>query len=174
MWRIWAKGRTARIPTKMMQLVAKLRHLDLANALTVGARLGVNIDNEQRVVELAAGGIKPRHKCMLLWWSLHRHSRRWVKRRIWLPERHKFLSVLLLLLLRLRKFQGVVQADSNRRQGQSDWNFIRAKQLGAQPEICCARNFASRHARRIDAVLKMKRRARLKAARRSVSSVREK
>src|SRR4030095_11313535 len=111
MWRIWAKGRTARIPTKMMQLVAKLRHLDLANALTVGARLGVNIDNEQRVVELAAGGIKPRHKCMLLWWSLHRHSRRWVKRRGWLQERHKFLSFLSFTSLRVRKFQGVIQAD---------------------------------------------------------------
>ena len=40
-----AKGRTARIPTKVMQLVAKLRHLDLTDALAVGARVGINIDN---------------------------------------------------------------------------------------------------------------------------------
>src|SRR4029453_5435379 len=94
MGRIWAKGRTARIPPKVMQLVAKLRHLDLADALAVGGRLRINIDNQQRVVELAAGRIKRCHKCMLLRRSLHRQSRRRVKRWVWLQKRNVFLSFL--------------------------------------------------------------------------------
>jgi hypothetical protein len=59
----------------MVQLIAKLRHLDLADALAVRARLRINIDNQQRVVEFAAGRVKRGHECMLFGRGLHRQSR---------------------------------------------------------------------------------------------------
>src|SRR5262245_23172652 len=54
MRRVRAERGTARVPTKVMQFVAKIWQRDLTDALTVGGRLGININNQQRVVELAA------------------------------------------------------------------------------------------------------------------------
>jgi hypothetical protein len=59
----------------MVQLIAKLRRLDLADALTVRARLRINIDSQQRVVEFAAGRVKRRHEYMFFGRDLHRQSR---------------------------------------------------------------------------------------------------
>jgi hypothetical protein len=38
-----------------MQLITELRHPHLGDALAVGARLRIDIDNQQRVIEFAAG-----------------------------------------------------------------------------------------------------------------------
>ena len=40
----------------MVQLVAELRQGDLAHSLAVRGRLVINIDNQQRIIEVAAGG----------------------------------------------------------------------------------------------------------------------
>ena len=56
-WRIWAERRTACVPTKVMQLVAKIWQFHLADALAVRGRLRIDVNNEQRVVQLAAGRI---------------------------------------------------------------------------------------------------------------------
>jgi hypothetical protein len=41
----------------MMQFIAKLWHLNFANAPAVCGRFGININNQQRIVQLAAGRI---------------------------------------------------------------------------------------------------------------------
>src|SRR5438132_13171962 len=141
-----AKGRTARIPTEMMQLVAKLWHLNLPNALAVSARPGINIHNQQRVVEVAAWRIKRRYKRMLFSGSLHRQTRRRIKRRVRFQERHKCLSGYMLHLITSSraKFQCIVQPIPSRKQSHHKLNFIRAKSLAARTEIFCAQNLASR------------------------------
>jgi len=45
MRRIWAKRRAARIPTEVVQLIAKLWHLHFADALPIRPRLRINIYN---------------------------------------------------------------------------------------------------------------------------------
>src|SRR5436190_12987539 len=49
--RIRAKRRAACIPTEMMQLITKLRHCNLADMPAIGARVRINVHNQQRVVE---------------------------------------------------------------------------------------------------------------------------
>ena len=57
MRRIRTQRRTARVPTKVMQLVTKIWHPHLADALAVRGRLGININNQQRIVQFAAGRV---------------------------------------------------------------------------------------------------------------------
>src|SRR5437773_11497277 len=90
---LWAKQLASCVPTKVVQLITKLRHLNFADPLAVRARTGINIDNQQRVVEFAAGRIESRHERVLFRRSLHRQPRRWVKRWVWFQERHR--TVLL-------------------------------------------------------------------------------
>jgi hypothetical protein len=59
----------------MMQLITKFWHLYFAHALTVRGRIGININNQQRIVKFAAGRIQRRDKRMFLGWRLHRQSR---------------------------------------------------------------------------------------------------
>src|SRR5919197_1291713 len=75
-----------------MQLIAKFWHFNLADLTAIGARVRVNIHNQQRVVELAARRVKRRYKCILLWRRLHRQPWRRVKRRVWFQKRHKTFS----------------------------------------------------------------------------------
>ena len=174
MWRIRTKCRTASIPTEMVQLIAKLRQGHLANALPVSRGPGIEIHNYYRVVKLTTGRVERRDKCMLLGRGLHRQSRRWVKCRVRFQERHKFPSVCGSIHYDFANLRSHFTLISSCRQGQFNLNFIQAKWLGARPDISCARNFASRRPWRVCAFLKMKMRVRQKAARRSVSWVREK
>ena len=57
-----------------MQLVAKIWHPDLADALTVRGRLGININNQQRIVQFAAGRIQSGDERVFFRRSLHRQS----------------------------------------------------------------------------------------------------
>jgi hypothetical protein len=41
----------------MVQFIAKLWHLHLADSLTVRGRLGIDVNNQQRIVQLAAGRV---------------------------------------------------------------------------------------------------------------------
>ena len=75
MRRIRAKRRATCIPTEVVKLITKLWHLNFADPLAVRARTGINIDNQQRVVEFAARWIKPRDERVFLWWRLHGQSR---------------------------------------------------------------------------------------------------
>jgi hypothetical protein len=59
----------------MVKLVAKLRHFDLADALAISAGVRINIHDQQRVVEFAAGRIKRRHERIFLGWPLHGQPR---------------------------------------------------------------------------------------------------
>src|SRR5262249_9486554 len=67
-WRIRAKRRAARVPPEMMELITEFRHFNLAYLLAVGARLRIDIHNQQRVVEFATRRIKRRNKRIFLWW----------------------------------------------------------------------------------------------------------
>ena len=59
----------------MMQLVPKFWHPDVADTLTVCGRFRININNQQRIIQFAAGRIQRRDKRMFLGWRLHRQSR---------------------------------------------------------------------------------------------------
>jgi hypothetical protein len=59
----------------MMQLIAKLWHPDFPDALPVCGRLGININNQQRIVQFTARRIQRGHECMLFGRGLHRQSR---------------------------------------------------------------------------------------------------
>ena len=58
MRRVRTQRRTARVPSEMMQFITKLWHPDLPDALTVCRRLGININNQQRIIQFAAGRIQ--------------------------------------------------------------------------------------------------------------------
>ena len=75
MRRVRTQRRTARIPPEMMQLIAKLRHLHLPDALTVCGRLRINIHHQQRIIQFAAGRIQRGDERMFLGWRLHRQFR---------------------------------------------------------------------------------------------------
>ena len=83
MWRVRTQRRTARIPTEVMQLVTKFWHPDLADALPVRGRLGININNQQRIVQFAAGRIQSGDERVFFRRSLHRQAWRRIKRGIW-------------------------------------------------------------------------------------------
>ena len=55
---VWAERRAAGVPAEMVKLVAELRHDGLADALPVGGRFGINIHDEQRVIEFATGRVE--------------------------------------------------------------------------------------------------------------------
>jgi hypothetical protein len=55
----------------MMQLIAKLWHLHLADALAVCGRFRININNQQCIIQFAAWRIQRGDKRMFLGWRLH-------------------------------------------------------------------------------------------------------
>jgi hypothetical protein len=57
-----------------MQLVAKIWQCHLADALTERGRLGININNQQRIVQFAAWRIQSGDECVFFRRSLHRQS----------------------------------------------------------------------------------------------------
>jgi hypothetical protein len=67
----------------MMQLIAKLWHPDFSDALPVCGRPRININNQQRIVEFAAGRIQRGDECVFFRRSLHRQPWRRIKRGIW-------------------------------------------------------------------------------------------
>ena len=83
MRRVRAQRRTARVPPEMMQLITKLWHLHLADALAVRGRLRINIHNQQCVIQFAAGRIQRGDKRVFFRRSLHCQSWRRIKRGIW-------------------------------------------------------------------------------------------
>jgi hypothetical protein len=58
-----------------MQFITKLWHPDLSDALTVCGRFRININNQQRIIQFAAGRIQRCDKRMFLGWRLHRQFR---------------------------------------------------------------------------------------------------
>src|SRR6266700_2228069 len=72
---IWAQRRAARVPTEMVQLITKLWHSDLAGLSAIGARVGINVDYQKSVVEVASGRIKRRYERVFLWRPSHGQPR---------------------------------------------------------------------------------------------------
>src|SRR5262245_48544462 len=54
MRRVRTERRTARVPSEMMQLIAKLWHLHFADTLPVCGRLRININDQQCIIQFAA------------------------------------------------------------------------------------------------------------------------
>jgi hypothetical protein len=71
MRRVWAKRGAARVPSEVMQLIAKFGHLNLPDTLTVCGRIGININNQQRIVQFAAGRIQSGDERVFFRRSLH-------------------------------------------------------------------------------------------------------
>jgi hypothetical protein len=67
----------------MVQLITKFWHPDLPDALTVCGRLGINIDNKQRIVQFAAGRIQRGDERVFFRRGLHCQAWRRIKRGIW-------------------------------------------------------------------------------------------
>jgi hypothetical protein len=58
-----------------MQLVTKFWHPDLADTLSVRGRLEININNQQRIIQFAAGRIQRSDERMFFRRSLHCQAR---------------------------------------------------------------------------------------------------
>src|SRR5438105_9588543 len=82
LFRSRAERRAARVPTEMMQFIAKLWHHYFAHALAVRRRLGINVENQQRVVEFAPRRIQRGDKCVFFRRRPHCQPRRRIKRGI--------------------------------------------------------------------------------------------
>src|SRR5438477_13146992 len=154
----------------MVQLITKLRHSDLADLLVTRARLRIHIHYQQRVMELVARRIQRGDERISLRRRLHRQSWRWVKRRVWLEERHNrpSFSVIHFITPRRRIFKKLSGHSKGKRVFALN-QFIPARLPAARSGIFRARNFASQHATRDRAFLKMKMRVQRKGAHRSVS-----
>ena len=74
MRRVRTERRTARVPTEVVQFIAKFWHLDLADALAVCGRRRININNQQRIVQFAARRIQRGDERMFFRRSLHRQA----------------------------------------------------------------------------------------------------
>ena len=72
--RVGAKAGRARVPAEMVQLVAGIRHVDLADDLRVGARAGIDVDDGYRVGLLPVG-VERRHIGQFLRRRFRGHSR---------------------------------------------------------------------------------------------------
>src|ERR1044071_765650 len=94
---IRAKRRAARVPTEVMQLIAKVRQLHFADALSVRSRLRINSDDQERVVQFAAGWIQRRDERVFFHRRLHRKPWRRIKRRVWPQEWHDRFSAWTLI-----------------------------------------------------------------------------
>jgi hypothetical protein len=65
-----------------MQLVAKLGQDYLPDPLSVSGRAGIDINNEEGVVQLASRGVERGHEGMPFRRRLHGEARRWIERGI--------------------------------------------------------------------------------------------
>src|SRR5439155_2055124 len=83
MRRVRTQRRTACIPAEMVQLITEFWHPDLTDTLTVRGRLGININNQQRIVQFAAGRIQSGDERVFFRRSLHCQAWRRIKRGIW-------------------------------------------------------------------------------------------
>jgi hypothetical protein len=66
-----------------MQLITKLRHPNLPDALTVCGRLRINVNNQQRIIQFTAGRIQRGNERVFFRRSLHCQAWRRIERRIW-------------------------------------------------------------------------------------------
>ena len=71
---VWTKAGATGVPAEMMQLIARHRHISLANDLGVAFRFGVGIDHGHRVGFLAVR-IEGDHISQVFRRCLHRHPR---------------------------------------------------------------------------------------------------
>ncbi len=87
MGRVRAQAGAAGVPAEMMQLVAGVRHVDLADDLAVAARAGRHIDHRDRI-RLLAVRVEGRDVGQRLRRGLHGHAGRRVEGGIGLPGCH--------------------------------------------------------------------------------------
>jgi hypothetical protein len=67
----------------MMQLITKIWQFHLADALAVRGRLGIDVNDQQRIIEFAAGWIQRGDERVFFRRSLHCQAWRRIKRGIW-------------------------------------------------------------------------------------------
>jgi hypothetical protein len=67
----------------MVQLISEFWHSDLPDTLAVRGRLGININNQQRIIQFAAGRIQRGDERVFFRRSLHCQAWRRIKRGIW-------------------------------------------------------------------------------------------
>ena len=90
MRRVGAEARAACVPAEMVQLVARLRHVDAADDLRIGGRGGVDIDHGDGVGHVALRR-KRRHVSQRLGRRLGGEPGRGIESRVWRPSRHGLL-----------------------------------------------------------------------------------
>ena len=81
-----AQASAAGVPAEMVQFISGVGHLQAPNHSAISARRRVHIHHTQRVGSSVAFRIQHRHVGQLLRRRSHRHSRRWVKRRVRSPK----------------------------------------------------------------------------------------
>ena len=86
MRRITAKRGAARVPAKMVQLVARVWKFYATDFGRVGSRRRVCIHNRERVGRSFSVRAEQRDVCERLRWSFHRVLGRSVKRGVWFEE----------------------------------------------------------------------------------------
>ena len=91
--RVRAQARTARVPAEVVQLIARVGHLELAHHLPVGLRFRVHVDRGERIRRALPGRVQHRDVRQGFRRRLHRHLRRRVERLIGSPLRHGVLSL---------------------------------------------------------------------------------
>jgi hypothetical protein len=87
-WCIGTERRTTRIPAKVVEFIASVRHLHTSNDLPICRRTGIDIHHRHRIRAPVAIGVDGRHVGQSFWGSLHGHFGRGIKRRIGLPQCH--------------------------------------------------------------------------------------
>ena len=89
---VGTKGRTARIPSEVMQFIADVRHIHAAHDLAVMPGTGLDIDDDQCVRLMTAICADGSHIGQCFSWRLHRQLRRSIKSWIGFPEHRNRLS----------------------------------------------------------------------------------
>ena len=91
MRRIGAEARAAGVPSEMVQFVAGIGHVQLADQVAVSVRLRIDVHHAQRIGPLVAVGIQHRDVGQLLGRRLHGQFRGRIKGGIRAPKTHRGL-----------------------------------------------------------------------------------
>ena len=83
-----AEARAAGVPTKVVEFIASVRHVDLTDLPAVGGRRGIDIDYSYGVGAAGEGGIEECDVGELFGWSFAGQFGRWVEGRVGPPQVH--------------------------------------------------------------------------------------
>ena len=91
MRRVGAKAGAAGVPSEMVQFVADVGHVQLADQVAVATGCGIDIHHAQRIGTMVAVRIQHRYVRQLFRRRLHGQFRGWIKGGIRAPKTHRGL-----------------------------------------------------------------------------------